>query len=152
MHPWFIPLVNEDLFDFSPVVSRNLTFKVPSDVLDEIGEKSTQMRLRMTSNVETDIAVKITYNPLIINIKTGTLLAAFILLLFYALLVWEVSCVNLKLFRKLYKTYIYHDAFYRSSKEPLWQLCVPHCPLRFWPVLTTVPTWKRLSNIWIWNC
>lgn len=124
MHPWFIPLVNEDLFDYSPVVSRNLTFKVPSDVLDEIGEESTQMRLRMTSNIETDIAVKITYNPLIINIKTGTLLAAFILLLFYALLVWEVSCVNLKLFRKLYK--IIYSMYSTGLRKNLCGNCMFH--------------------------
>lgn len=83
--------MNEDLFDYAPVVSRNLTFKLPDDLLDEIGEDDTQVRLQMTTNIETDIAIKMTYNPLIINVKTGTLLAAAILLLFYSLLVWEVS-------------------------------------------------------------
>ncbi|XP_073825258.1 hoepel2 [Musca autumnalis] len=90
LHPWFIPLVNEDLFDYAPVASRNLTFKLPDDLLDEIGEEDTQVRLQITSNIEKDIAIKMTYNPLIINVKTGTLLAAAILLLFYSLLVWEV--------------------------------------------------------------
>lgn len=53
------------------------------------------MRLRMYSNAEKDLAVQLVYNPLIINKKIGTLLAAGILLIFYALLVWEVSVERL---------------------------------------------------------
>lgn len=44
----------------------------------------------MYTNAEKDFAVELIYNPLIINKKFGTLLAAGILLIFYALLVWEV--------------------------------------------------------------
>uniref|UniRef100_A0A1I8P8M4 Citrate transporter-like domain-containing protein n=1 Tax=Stomoxys calcitrans TaxID=35570 RepID=A0A1I8P8M4_STOCA len=90
LDPWFIPLVNEDMLDYSPVVLRNITFKVSPEDVDEIGNQDVQMRLNMSTNIETDIAIKLTYNPLIINVKTGTLLAALILLLFYALLIWEV--------------------------------------------------------------
>ena len=91
MEAWLIPLVNEELFDYAPVVARNFTYKMTDGILNDLYRKETQMQLRIFSNVEVDMAIKMIYNPLIINVKTGTLLAALILLIFYALLVWEVS-------------------------------------------------------------
>ncbi|KAI8125011.1 hypothetical protein FF38_06800 [Lucilia cuprina] len=90
LQPWLIPLVNEELFDYAPVLLRNFTYTMTDDVMQALDSKDTIMRLRIFSNVRKDMAVKIIYNPLIINVTTGTLLAAFILLTFYALLVWEV--------------------------------------------------------------
>ena len=91
MEPWLIPLVDEKLFDYAPVVARNFTYKMTDEILSDLHRKETQMQLHLFTNVEADIAIKMIYNPLIINVKTGTLLAALILLIFYALLVWEVS-------------------------------------------------------------
>lgn len=91
MEPWLIPLVNEELFDYAPVLSRNFTYKMSDQVLEDLNNPNTYMLLRIFSNVEADMAIKMIYNPLIINVKTGTLLAALILLIFYSLLVWEVS-------------------------------------------------------------
>lgn len=90
MDPWFIPLVNEELLDYAPVVSRNFTYKMTDEVLSKINLKNSQMRLKIFTNVGKDVAIKMNYNPLIINVKTGTFLAAIILLTFYSLLVWEV--------------------------------------------------------------
>ncbi|TMW50304.1 hypothetical protein DOY81_004624 [Sarcophaga bullata] len=90
LEPWLIPLVNEELFDYAPVVARNFTYKMTDEILSDLYRKETQMQLRIFSNVEVDMAIKMIYNPLIISVKTGTLLAALILLIFYALLVWEV--------------------------------------------------------------
>lgn len=84
-------MVNEELFDYAPVVARNFTYTMVDEVMSELDRKDTIMRLRIYTNVDKDIAIKMIYNPLIINVETGTILAALILLLFYALLVWEVS-------------------------------------------------------------
>lgn len=86
-----IPLVNEELFDYVSVVSRNFTFKMTDEIMSELYGEETVMRLRIFTNVGTDIAIKMIYNPFIVNVKLGTLLAAMILLIFYSLLVYEVS-------------------------------------------------------------
>lgn len=91
MQVWQIPLVNEELFDYVPVVTRNFTYTMTDDVMSSLDRKETIMRLRLFTNVQKDMAIKMIYNPLIINVKTGTLLAALIILIFYSLLVWEVS-------------------------------------------------------------
>lgn len=85
-------MVEEELFDYAPVVIRNFTYTVNDDVMSSLAKAETIMRLRIFTNVEKDMAIKLVYNPLIINVKTGTLLAALILLIFYSLLVWEVGC------------------------------------------------------------
>uniref|UniRef100_W8B3Y2 P protein n=1 Tax=Ceratitis capitata TaxID=7213 RepID=W8B3Y2_CERCA len=90
LQPWLIPLVSETLFEVAPVVWRNQTYEMPANTLHKLQKPDVTMRLRMYSNAEKDLAVQLVYNPLIINKKIGTLLAAGILLIFYALLVWEV--------------------------------------------------------------
>ena len=84
-------MVPETLFDIAPVVPRNVTYDMTSEVLEEFRDDNTKMLLRISTNADKDMAIKLTYNPLIVNVKTGTLLAAMILMIFYALLVWEVS-------------------------------------------------------------
>lgn len=74
-----------------PVVTRNFTYTMTDDVMSSLDRKETIMRLSIFTNVQKDMAFKMIYNPMIINVKTGTLLAASILLIFYALLVWEVG-------------------------------------------------------------
>ncbi|KAM7353323.1 hoepel2 [Cochliomyia hominivorax] len=90
LQTWVIPLVNEELFDYAPVVSRNFTYTMSDEVMADLERKDTVMRIRIFTNVNKDMAIKMIYNPLIINVELGTILAALILLLFYALLVWEV--------------------------------------------------------------
>ncbi|CAD6999313.1 unnamed protein product [Ceratitis capitata] len=90
LQPWLIPLVSETLFEVAPVVWRNQTYEMPANTLRKLQKPDVTMRLSMYSNAEKDLAVQLVYNPLIINKKIGTLLAAGILLIFYALLVWEV--------------------------------------------------------------
>ncbi|XP_037960681.1 P protein [Teleopsis dalmanni] len=90
LSPWYIPMVLEGFFDTAPVVSRNRTFNLNSEVLEELEQPGIKMRLNIYTNADRDFAIHVTYNPLIIDIKTGAMLAAFILLIFYALLVWEV--------------------------------------------------------------
>lgn len=63
---------------------------MPNNVLGNLQKPGVTLRLSMYTNAEKDFAVELVYNPLIINKKIGTLLAAGILLIFYALLVWEV--------------------------------------------------------------
>ncbi|XP_011213641.2 P protein [Bactrocera dorsalis] len=90
LQPWLIPIVSETLFEVAPVVWRNQTYEMPNNVLRNLQKPGVTMRLSMYTNAEKDFAVELVYNPLIINKKIGTLLAAGILLIFYALLVWEV--------------------------------------------------------------
>ncbi|XP_054083355.1 P protein [Zeugodacus cucurbitae] len=90
LQPWLIPIVSETLFEVAPVVWRNQTYEMPDHVLRKLQKSGTTMRLSMYTNAEKDFAVELIYNPLIINKRIGTLLAAGILLIFYALLVWEV--------------------------------------------------------------
>ena len=65
-----------------------------SDVLDDLKANNTNVRLSISTNSDSSMAIKLIYNPLIVDVKTGTMLAAVILMLFYALLVWEVSFYN----------------------------------------------------------
>ncbi|XP_067624345.1 P protein-like isoform X2 [Eurosta solidaginis] len=90
LQTWLIPIVSETLFDMAPVVWRNKTYEMPDNILRSLKEPGVTMRLSMHTNAEKDLAVELIYNPLIINKKIGTLLAAGILMIFYALLVWEV--------------------------------------------------------------
>lgn len=91
MKPWHIPIVGEKYFDTAPVISTNRTFVMPNEILRLLNE-NTKVRLQMfTNNSTTDFTIKLVYDPLTVNVKTGTLLAALILSIFYALLLWEVD-------------------------------------------------------------
>jgi len=113
-----------------------------SDILDE---KDSEFRLHIHSDVDTDLAIILNYNPLIVNARTGSILAGLILLIFYALLVWELfertfvamvcsilsvtalACFNGGLLNSVI-TFKYLISLYQIA-----------------------PIWMRLSNGWIWS-
>ncbi|XP_022226719.1 P protein [Drosophila obscura] len=90
LQAWKLPLLPEDLLERAPAVSRNRTYQMSSELSDILAQPETEMRLHIYSDVATDLAVVISYNPLIVNARMGSILAGLILLIFYALLVWEV--------------------------------------------------------------
>ncbi|KAL9929297.1 hoepel2 [Glossina fuscipes fuscipes] len=87
---WFVPLVNEEILDYAPVLVKNKTYKMTDELLENLLEEECVFRLKISTNINTDLAIKLIYNPLIMNIRTGALLAALILMTFYALLIWEI--------------------------------------------------------------
>lgn len=89
-----MPLVNEELLDYAPVLVKNKTYKMTDELLENFSNAESTFRLKISTNINTDLAIKLIYNPLIINIRTGALLAALILMTFYALLIWE-ACIAL---------------------------------------------------------
>jgi len=113
-----------------------------SDILDE---KDSEFRLHIHSDVDTDLAIILNYNPLKVNARTGSILAGLILLIFYALLVWELfertfvamvcsilsvtalACFNGGLLNSVI-TFKYLISLYQID-----------------------PIWMRLSNGWIWS-
>lgn len=60
------------------------------ELSDLLAQKNSEFRLHIYSDVETDLAIILNYNPLIVNARIGSILAGLILLIFYALLVWEL--------------------------------------------------------------
>uniref|UniRef100_A0A1A9WKN0 Citrate transporter-like domain-containing protein n=1 Tax=Glossina brevipalpis TaxID=37001 RepID=A0A1A9WKN0_9MUSC len=90
---WIVPLVNEELLDYAPVLVKNKTYKMTDDLLENLSKEESKFRLKISTNINEDLTIKLIYNPLIINIRTGALLAALILMTFYALLIWEATIV-----------------------------------------------------------
>ncbi|XP_030383085.1 P protein [Scaptodrosophila lebanonensis] len=91
LYAWQLPLLDVEHLEGAPrAVSRNLTYEMTTELSELLARNDTEMRLHIYSSAETDLAIVLNYNPLIVSMKTGSILAALILLIFYALLVWEV--------------------------------------------------------------
>ncbi|TDG49483.1 hypothetical protein AWZ03_004166 [Drosophila navojoa] len=89
LSPWQLPLVPDDELFRSPAVHRNHTFHITPELGELLAHRESRMRLRIYSNAQQDLAVDLSYNPLIVNNRTGSILAGLILLLFYGLLISE---------------------------------------------------------------
>uniref|UniRef100_A0A1B0FAW3 Citrate transporter-like domain-containing protein n=1 Tax=Glossina morsitans morsitans TaxID=37546 RepID=A0A1B0FAW3_GLOMM len=68
---WIVPLVNEELLDYAPVLVKNKTYKMTDELLENFSDAESTFRLKISTNINTDLAIKLIYNPLIINIRTG---------------------------------------------------------------------------------
>ncbi|SPP79153.1 P protein [Drosophila guanche] len=90
LHAWQLPLLPDAQLERAPAVSRNRTYQMSSELSDLLAQPGSQMRLHIYSDAATDLAVVLSYNPLIVNARLGSILAGLILLIFYALLVWEL--------------------------------------------------------------
>ncbi|EDW04222.1 GH10103 [Drosophila grimshawi] len=89
LEPWQLALVPEAHLPQAAAVARNRTFHVNEELQDQLSREDSKLRLHIHSNVEQDLAIELNYNPVIVNTRTGSILAGIILLLFYGLLVWE---------------------------------------------------------------
>ncbi|ALC40050.1 hoe2 [Drosophila busckii] len=89
LEPWQLPLVAEELLEQAPAVARNYTYHMSTELQHALANKRSEFRLHIYSAANTDLAIELSYNPLIVNTRTGSILAGIILLIFYALLVWE---------------------------------------------------------------
>ncbi|KAH8281507.1 hypothetical protein KR054_001188 [Drosophila jambulina] len=87
---WRLPLLSEEELVRAPAVASNRTYLMTEELSEKLSEKDSEFRLHIFSDVETDLAIILNYNPLIVNARTGSILAGLILLIFYALLVWEL--------------------------------------------------------------
>jgi len=74
----------------APAVATNRTYQMTQELDEMLAGKNSEFRLHIYSDVEVDLAIVLNYNPLIVNARTGSILAGVILLIFYALLVWEL--------------------------------------------------------------
>lgn len=74
----------------APAVTTNRTYQMTQELDEMLAGKNSEFRLHIYSDVEVDLAIVLNYNPLIVNARTGSILAGVILLIFYALLVWEL--------------------------------------------------------------
>lgn len=85
-YSWVIPIGGNHK------LTRNHTFHLSSKALKLLEEDPrTHVRMRFSlSNTENPLPLTILYDHLTIALPYGTLYAAFILAVFYALLVWEV--------------------------------------------------------------
>ncbi|XP_017154614.1 P protein [Drosophila miranda] len=90
LQAWQLPLLSDDQLERAPAVSRNRTYQMSSELSDLLAQPESEMRLHIYSDAATDLAVILSYNPLIVNARIGSILAGLILLIFYALLVWEL--------------------------------------------------------------
>lgn len=92
LEPWIVPIAPEDEYDTTTLNSRNKTFFMSEEILSQLDDgNNTRLRLKMFTNTTSlEFPLKIVYDPLVINIEQGIVLAALILSAFYALLVWEV--------------------------------------------------------------
>ncbi|KAH8293059.1 hypothetical protein KR044_000069 [Drosophila immigrans] len=89
LEPWRLLLVTEDELDTAPAVSKNHTYHMTSEFKELLARKDSLIRLHFYSDAAKDLAIELCYNPLIVNTRTGSILAGIILLTFYALLIWE---------------------------------------------------------------
>ncbi|XP_055837395.1 P protein [Episyrphus balteatus] len=92
LEPWIVPIVPEDEFDTTSMNSKNRTFFVSREILSQLDDdNNTRLRLKMfTNETSSGFALKLFFDPLVINIEQGIVLATLILSAFYGLLVWEV--------------------------------------------------------------
>ncbi|KAL7741500.1 hypothetical protein ACLKA6_000817 [Drosophila palustris] len=89
LEPWQLPLLAEDELDNAAAVSRNHTYYMTTELKDLLAHKDSRIRLHIYSDAGKDLAIELSYNPLIVNTRTGSILAGIILLIFYGLLVSE---------------------------------------------------------------
>lgn len=89
LEPWQLPLIDDEQLDHAPAVARNYTYHMTAELKDLLARKDSEFRLHIYSDAGHDLAIELIYNPLIVNTRTGSILAGIILLIFYALLVWE---------------------------------------------------------------
>ncbi|XP_017095869.3 P protein [Drosophila bipectinata] len=87
---WRLPLLSEEELIRAPSVASNRTYQMTQELKELLASKDSEFRLHIFSDVETDLAITLNYNPLIVNARIGSILAGLILLIFYALLVWEL--------------------------------------------------------------
>ncbi|KAH8327825.1 hypothetical protein KR067_000824 [Drosophila pandora] len=87
---WRLPLLSEEELTRAPAVASNRTYEMTPQLNELLASKDSEFRLHIYSDVETDLAIILNYNPLIVNARIGSILAGLILLIFYALLVWEL--------------------------------------------------------------
>ncbi|XP_060664551.1 P protein [Drosophila nasuta] len=89
LEPWQLLLVAETELNNASAVSKNHTYHLTSELKELLARKDSLMRLHIYSDVAQDLAIELCYNPLIVNTRTGSILAGIILLIFYGLLIWE---------------------------------------------------------------
>lgn len=89
LEPWQLPLLDDEQLDHAAAVARNYTYHMTTELKDLLSRKHSEFRLHIHSDALHDLAIELIYNPLIVSTRTGSILAGIILLIFYALLVWE---------------------------------------------------------------
>ncbi|KAH8377521.1 hypothetical protein KR093_005800 [Drosophila rubida] len=89
LEPWQLQLVAEAELDSAAAVSKNHTYRLTTELKELLARKDSSIRLHLHSDAGKDLAIELCYNPLIVNTRTGSILAGIILLTFYALLIWE---------------------------------------------------------------
>ncbi|XP_055599253.1 P protein-like [Uranotaenia lowii] len=84
-----IPLATETM-DQMDEITRKHVFDIGSTSHRKVTSGKAVIRVRMTTNADTDVPVKFTYDSTPMDKETGVIYAAIVLLGLYVLIIWEI--------------------------------------------------------------
>lgn len=86
-----IPIVeNVEDIDTAMEVRRTHTFELDQQMYEQIPQKDTILRLRISSNLPVSFPINLAYDPTPIDKSLGVIYASIVLLGLYIMIIWEV--------------------------------------------------------------
>lgn len=85
-----LPLINQSHIDIADEIERKTTINLSHDDFESLQRNDSKLKINLMTNLSTNFPVKVTYDPSPIDESTGVILAAFILLGLYILIIWEL--------------------------------------------------------------
>ncbi|XP_058453914.1 P protein isoform X1 [Malaya genurostris] len=88
---WLVPIpVNTEMLDQQDEITRKYVFDIGTSSHRKVINGKAMIRVRMSTNADTDVAFKFTYDPTPIDKEMGVIYAAIVLLGLYVLIIWEI--------------------------------------------------------------
>ncbi|XP_053697488.1 P protein isoform X2 [Sabethes cyaneus] len=88
---WLVPIpVNPEVMDRQDEITRKHVFDIGTASHRKVVNGKAMIRVRLTTNADTDVPVKFTYDSTPIDKEMGVIYAAIVLLGLYVLIIWEV--------------------------------------------------------------
>ncbi|XP_038112968.1 P protein isoform X3 [Culex quinquefasciatus] len=88
---WLVPIpMDVSGLDQLDEISRKHTFDIGTANHRKVTAGKAVIRVRLSSNADTDVPVRFTYDPTPIDKETGVMYAAIVLLGLYVLIIWEI--------------------------------------------------------------
>lgn len=88
---WLVPIpMDVATLDQTDEITRKHTFDIGTANHRKVTSGKAVIRVRLTSNADTDVPVRFTYDATPIDKETGVMYAAIVLLGLYVLIIWEI--------------------------------------------------------------
>lgn len=91
---WKIPVAPVEIQEHATELKRRHVFDLGNVALSKIQNQNAFLRLQMVSNLNATLPVQFSYDPNPIDINTGVIYAAVVLLGLYIMIIWEVNLIR----------------------------------------------------------